>query len=202
MRNAAGNAERLPQLRTIAVALNRQGALFDRGLPTCELKTIQPATRGAALRLCGAARVGSGRARVQIRLPGQPIGVVAARLLVFNGPTRGGRKTLLAQAYTREPRGSFVLTFRVKHRPKGVFGTVLATRLPRETWGWAYLTHFEISLHRTYTHRGVRRSFVSAACALPPIFDNAFFPFARATYGFADGRRLSTAVTSRCRVRG
>lgn len=202
VRSAADRSETLPQLRTIAVAINRQGRLFDRGLPSCELRSIQPATRRAALRLCGPARVGSGRVRVQIRLPDQPAGTVAARLLVFNGPKRGGRRLIYAQAYTRDPPGSFVLTFRVSKRSRGVFGTVLSTQLPRSAWGWAYLTQFEMSLHRTYTHRGVRRSYVSAACSVPAAFDSAIFPFARATYGFADGRRLSTTITSRCRVRG
>lgn len=124
-----------------------------------------------------------------------------ARLLVFNGPRRGGQRLILAQAYTRDPPGAFVLTFRVTKRSRGVFGTVLSTRLPRSAWGWAYLTRFEMSLHRTYRYRGQRRSYVSAACRAPAAFDSAIFPFARATYGFADGRRLSTAITSRCRVK-
>lgn len=201
IRSATGRDDQLPQLRTIAVAINRQGRLFDRGLPICEVSSIQPSTEEKAREICGEALVGRGRVTVQVRIPTQPPFPVRGRLLVFNGPTREGHKTILAQAYTRSPPGAFVLTFRVSRRAEGAFGTVLSTRLPREAWAWAYLTRFEMSLHRTYEHRGVRRSYVSAACSVPAAFDSAIFPFARATYGFADGRRLSTTVSGRCRVR-
>lgn len=53
VRSASGRFEQLPQLRTIAVAINRQGTLFDRGLPSCELRSIQPATPRGALRRHG-----------------------------------------------------------------------------------------------------------------------------------------------------
>jgi hypothetical protein len=40
----------LPQLRRITVAINKQGQIFDRGLPTCRVKAIQHSNRAAALR--------------------------------------------------------------------------------------------------------------------------------------------------------
>ncbi|HEX2095930.1 MAG TPA: hypothetical protein VHF50_01005, partial [Solirubrobacterales bacterium] len=39
-----------PQLRAITIAINRQGRVFDRGLPTCRVRRIQPATIAAARR--------------------------------------------------------------------------------------------------------------------------------------------------------
>jgi len=201
VRSATGRSEQLPQLRTISVAINRQGKLFDRGLPVCEVRANEPATEAEARRICGESLVGSGRVAVQVRIPTQPFFLVHARLLVFKGPVRDGHKLILAQAYTEDPPGAFILTFRVARQAKGAFGTVLSTSLPRSAWQWAYLTRFEMSLHRTYVHRGVRRSYVSAACNVPAALDSAFFPFARATFGFADGRRLAATISGRCRVR-
>ena len=199
VRSASGEEASLPQLRTIKVAINRQGRLFDRGLPVCEVGRIQPATERAARRVCGGALVGSGHVTVQARLPTQRLFTVRAKLLAFNGPRRSGHKLILAQAYARNPPGAFVLIFVVK-RGEGVFGTTMTTTLPRSAQAWAHLTHFDMTLRRTYTWRGKRRSYVSAACSAPDAFDSAVFPFARATYGFADGRQLSTTIARRCTV--
>ena len=191
----------LPQLRRIVVAINSQGRLYDRGLPVCRVQSIQPATVHEARRVCAGAIVGRGRVVVQARLPTQSAFAVQAKLLAFNGPRRGGRKLIYAQVYAEDPPGAFVLTFEVRRRP-GLFGTTMSTTLPQSTWEWAYLTYFEMTLHRTYTYRGQRRSYVSAACRAPADLLGAVFPFARATYGFDDGRSVTTTAVRSCRVRG
>lgn len=195
----SGGTDRLPQLQTISVAINRQGRLYDRGLPVCNVEQIQPATETTARRICGDAMVGSGHVVLEARIPTQSPFTVRARLLVFNGPRRNGHKLILAQAYAQRPPGAFVLTFRVSHG-SGVFGTVMSTTLPPGAREWAYLTHFDMTLHRIYTYRGVRRSYISAACTAPPGFDRALFPLARATYRFADALSLATTVARSCHV--
>ena len=190
----------LPQLRTISVGINRAGQLYDKGLPSCEVAAIQPATEGAARALCHDSIVGSGHVAVEVRLEHQPPFLVKAKLLAFKGPTQGGTRQILAQVYAKDPPGAFILTFRVKRRP-GVFGTVISTTLPQTAWDWAYLTHFDITLDRRYRYRGEPRSYVSAACSAPAGFPGAVFPFARATYGFANRQSLSTTVARSCRVR-
>lgn len=200
VRSASGDEDHLPQLRTISVAINHQGRLFDRGLPTCDVASIEPAGERAARKICGGALVGSGHVRLQARLPTQPITDVKAKLLAFNGPHRNGRKLILAQAYARNPPGAFVLVFSVSQR-KGLFGTVMSTTLPKQAQSWAFLTHFDMTLRRSYVYRGKRRSYVSAACEAPAGFETVLFPFARATYGFDDGRSLETSVAKTCHVR-
>ncbi|MGC1165720.1 MAG: hypothetical protein WA862_06395 [Solirubrobacterales bacterium] len=195
----AGDPSLLPQLRTIRIEINRQGRLFDRGLPICNVREIQPATERNARRVCGESIIGSGNVALQARIPTQPLFTVKAKLLAFKGPRKDGHKLILAQAYARKPPGAFVLTFRLD-RQSGTFGTVMTTTLPAAAQRWAYLTHFDITLHRTYTYRGQSRSYVSAACTAPAGFDTALFPFARATYDFATGQSLTTAVARSCRV--
>jgi hypothetical protein len=201
VRSASGDLDALPQLRTIKVAINRQGRLFDRGLPVCEVARIQPATERAAKRICRGAIVGSGHVTVRAHLPSQPPFTVGAKLLAFNGPRRNGHKLILAQAYARKPPGAFVLPF-VVERGKGVFGTTMTTTLPKSAQAWAYLTHFDMTLRRIYEYGGKQRSYVSAACSAPAGFDTILFPFVKATYGFDNGQGLTTSVAGRCRVRG
>ncbi|HYJ22011.1 MAG TPA: hypothetical protein VEW07_08325 [Solirubrobacterales bacterium] len=201
VRDAGGEQARLPQLRTITVAINRAGRIFDRGLPSCEVSSIQPATEREARRVCGGAIIGSGRVVVQARIASQEPVLVRGKLLAFNGPREGGRKLIFAQVYAKDPPGAFVLAFEVK-RGRGLFGTVMSTTLPPVAQGWAYLTDFEMTLKRTYSYRGRTRSYISAACAAPAGFPGATFPFARSTYGFEDGRKLRTTVVRSCRVKG
>lgn len=201
IKSASGDSLHLPQLRRITVAINRQGRLFDKGLPVCEAEEIQPATEAAARRICGPSIVGSGHVTVQVRIPSQSTFDVRAKLLAFNGPRQDGHKLILAQAYARKPPGTFILTFRIARRG-GTYGTVLSAALPPGSRRWAYLTHFDMTLHRVYSYRGRRRSYVSAACSAPAGFEKVIFPFARATYDFATGQRMSVSETGICRVAG
>ena len=59
-----------------------------------------------------------------------------------------------------------------------------------------------MTLRRIYEYGGKQRSYVSAACSAPAGFRSALFPFARATYGFADGQTVTTSVSGRCTVKG
>jgi len=192
---------KLPQLRTISVAINSAGRLYDKGLPTCRLATIQPATEAAAQSLCHKAIVGGGHVTVQVHIENQASFAVKGNLLAFNGPTRHGQKLILAQVYAKDPPGAFVLTFRLKRGP-GLFGTVMSTSLPASARGWAYLSHFDMTLDRRYRYRGKARSYISAACAAPAGFPGAVFPLAKARYGFANGQTLKTTVVRSCKVGG
>lgn len=189
-----------PQLREITIAINREGKVFDRGLPTCRIRRIQPATIAAARRICGGAIVGSGHVVVRVHLENQPPFTFKGPLLVFNAKPAGGKRRLLAQVYGTRPPSAFVLSFKILRRP-GEFGTVIRTVLPESARKWAYVTHFDMKLRRTYTYRGQRRSFVSAGCPAPPGFPGTPYPFAQGSFEFADGRTVETTLVRDCRVR-
>lgn len=190
----------LPQLRTISVAINKAGRLYDKGLPTCNVDAIQPATEKEAQTLCHRSIVGTGHVALQAHIQGQHPFPVEGKLLAFNGPRQSnGQKIVLAQVYSSDPPGAFVLTFTLKRRP-GLFGTVMSTKLPAEAMGWAYLTHFDMTLDRSYRRHGKVHSYVSAACSAPAGFPGAVFPFAKARFGFAGGKTLHTTVVRSCRV--
>lgn len=190
-----------PQLRKIAIAINRAGEIFDRGLPTCRVREIQPATIKAARRICGEAIVGEGRVGVRVHLENQQPFTFKAPLLVFNAERHAKKRRLLAQVYGTKPPSAFVLNFKISRR-QGTFGTLIATTLPRPARKWAYVTNFEMRLKRTYAYRGERHSYISAGCAAPEGFPGAVYPFARASFGFAGGLGVSTTLVRDCLVRG
>jgi len=196
---SAEGADPPPQLRTISVGINRGGTIFDRGLPTCKVRRIQPTTIKAARRICGGAIVGSGHVQVRVHLTNQSPFTFKGPMLVFHAKAAGGHRRLLAQVYGRKPPSAFVLTFNVLEK-QDTFGTVSKTTLPKPARQWAYVTHFDMKLHRVYTYQGQKHSFISAGCAAPEGFPGAVFPFAKANFGFAENMHVVETLIRDCTV--
>jgi hypothetical protein len=198
---AADGTDPPPQLQTISIEINRHGKIFDRGLPNCHIHAIQPATIAAARHICGDSIVGDGRVGVRVHLANQEPFTFRGPLLVFKAP-RGedGSRRLLAQVYGIHPPSAFVIAFKVEQKKSGDYGTAITTSLPEAARKWAYITHFEMKLHRVYTYRGRKHSYVSAGCGAPPGFPGALYPFARGTFGFAEGSRAVVSLTRDCAV--
>lgn len=197
---SAEGADPPPQLRTISIGINRRGRIFDRGLPTCRVRTIQPATIAAAKQICGGAIVGRGHVQVRIHLDNQPPFTFTGPMLVFHAKRSGGDRRLLAQVYGIKPPSAFVLTFRIVREP-GEFGTVIKTSLPQSARDWAYVTQFDMKLRRTYTYKGQRHGYVNAGCAAPPGFPGAVYAFAQANFGFAGGEKVTSTLVRDCTVK-
>lgn len=197
---AADGSDPPPQLTQVSIGINRHGKIEDRGLPTCRVQEIQPATIAAARRICGGAIVGSGHVSVRVDLPNQQPFTFTGPMLVFNAERSGGHRRILAQVYGTRPPSAFVLTFKVLERP-GEFGTLIRTRLPQTALEWAYVTSFEMRLRRVYTYRGQRRSYVNAGCPAPEGFPGAIYKFARANFKFAEGQRVTSTLVRDCNVR-
>jgi hypothetical protein len=79
------SAARPPRLRSIAISINRYGVIHRRGLPVCDLATIQPATTADALALCSRSRVGTGSFSAQIPLGASAPFPSSGKVIAFNG---------------------------------------------------------------------------------------------------------------------
>jgi hypothetical protein len=191
-----------PPLRRVEIALNRHGRMSNRGLATCTSRELQSTTSEAALARCGPARVGGGRFSVNVDFPTTPTFPATGRILAFNGK-HNGRPVVLLHLYGTTPvRATFVLPLTVSHTGKGDFGTVLSANLPTLAGGVGSITELELRIGRTWSYRGQRRSFLSAACSVPEPFRRLPFSLAKGTFRFADSRVISPTLSGVCRVRG
>ncbi|HZK16270.1 MAG TPA: hypothetical protein VFC52_06755 [Solirubrobacterales bacterium] len=196
------DGSRPPQLRRITLAVNRYGRLFTRGLPVCPAGQLETISSKVALRRCGPALVGRGRFGANVELPDVTTFPVEGRMLAFNGRL-GGRPVVYLHIYGSNPvEATVVLTFKVRRPARGRFGTVLTTRVPRIASDLGYVTDVSLSLSRRYRFAGRQRSFLSARCAAPSGFPGAIFSFARGTFDFAGGKRVSATIVRDCLVRG
>jgi hypothetical protein len=192
---------RPPALRQISIAINQGGRLDAHGLPTCRQSQLEPSSSAEALDRCGAALVGGGSYDADIAFPEQSAFPSHGRILAFNAVVNG-KRAVLAHVYGARPLPiTHVIIFHIRE-PPGTFGTVLTGALPAKLNRWGYLNRISLELHRDFTYRGRRRSYLSAACDAPAGFPGATFPFAHASMTFADGRTLASTLTRSCKVRG
>lgn len=192
---------RPPSVRRISVAINRGGRLDASGLPVCKRRDIEPSSSSEALARCGDALVGDGSFVGDVAFPDQSAFRSQGHMLAFNALV-DGQRAILAHVYSANPVPiTRIVVFRIRER-SGTYGTTLSGTLPTSLIRYGYLKRISLNLHRSYTYRGRRRSYLSASCAAPDGFPGAVFPFARASMAFADGRTLSSTLTRSCKVRG
>lgn len=189
------------RVRRLSIAFNRRGIISTRGLPICRPGELQSVTTAAALARCRGALLGRGFFAAHIEFPPQGF-PVRGPALAFNG-RRGGRPAILLHVHLSRPvQAALVLVMKISHRPRGRFGIVLSTRVPRLAGGAGYLTGIGLTLNRRYRFRGRARSFLSASCPARPGFSVAAFTLARGSFEFADGQHARVALTRTCRVAG
>jgi len=189
-----------PQLRRIAIAINRYGRFTPQGLPICTLRAIQPSTTANALAACRASLVGEGQFSAKVLLSQQAPFPASGKVYAFYGSLHG-KPAILAHVYGTDPvPTSFTLVFTIKST-RGTFGSVLEADLPEATGNSGYITGLSLNLGRNFSYHGQKRSFLSASCPAPKGFPGASFPFAKASFGF--GRKtLTSTLTRSCKVRG
>jgi hypothetical protein len=196
---AATNGKAPPQLTELELAINRYGQIDGKGLPICEVAEIQPASTQKAIEACRGSLVGRGSFEASLLLPEQSPFPSRGELHAFYG-TYKGKPAILAHVYGTDPvPTSFTLPFTIQRR-KGTFGTLLSASLPKDANN--SVTGLELELGRSFRAGGKARSFASASCPAPKGFPGASFSFARASYEFAGGRRVSSTLTRSCRARG
>ena len=189
------------QLQRLSVAVNKHGLLQSKGLPTCRIAQIQPASSERALQNCSDALIGSGQFWAHIVLPDQGAYPTHGRLLIFNGKEKG-RPVLYTHIFTSNPFfSSFVLDFKVKQVSKGAYGTELSASLPEALGSWGYVDRIKLTLKRKYPYRGKQLSYFNAGCPAPEGAKRTVYPLALATLDFAKGLSVKAKVEKACAVR-
>ncbi len=188
-----------PQLRTISLAINKNGKLDYKGLPACHFHQIQPASTAEAIEACPDSVIGKGKFKANVVLPEQSPFPSSGEVIAFNG-IFNGRHVVYAHVYGTVPLPqSQVLVFELG-KTSGIYRTTLTAELPQVAAEWGYVSGVSLSLQRTFKYKGKTRSYLSAACAAPKGFPGTSFAFAKASFGFEDGRTLSSVMTRSCGV--
>jgi hypothetical protein len=189
-----------PQLRTITLALNRNGRLDYRGLPACHYRQIHPASSREAIESCPKSVIGTGSFAAHVKLPEQSPYPSDGKVTAFNGVFRG-RHVVFAHVFGAKPLPqSQILIFKLG-KTGGTYRTTLTAELPQVAAEWGYVSEVSLQISRVFKYRGRTHSFISAGCPAPPGFPGTVFSFAHASFGFEDGRTLGVTMTRSCKAK-
>ena len=195
------DGEKPPRLTKLVLDINKNGVIDSKGLPLCPIGKLLNSSSSQAKKLCGDAEVGSGNVTLRIQFPGQGEFASNGPLVAFNGKSKG-KPAILAHIDSKGKLNSTeVLTFIVK-KTGGTFGTQLTADVGNIASGNGYISAFDLSLRRRYTLRGEKKSYVSAGCPLPKGINIAGFDFARSSYYFEDGTKISSVLSKNCTAKG
>ena len=195
------DGEAPPRLSKIILDINSHGVIDSKGLPLCALGKLHNSSASRARKVCGDAEVGHGNVTSRVGLPGQGEFATNGPLLAFNGKYKG-KPAILAHVTSKGTLSiTYVIIFVVK-KLKGTYGTSLVAEVPSIASGTGYISAFDLSLKRRYSLRGEKHSYVSATCPLPGGVNIASFNFARSTYVFEDGTKVTSVLRRECKARG
>jgi hypothetical protein len=190
-----------PRLTKIVLDINSHGVLDATGLPRCTLGKLHNSSAARARKVCGDAEVGHGNVTSRVKLPGQGEFATNGPLLAFNGRYKG-KPAIFAHVTSKGTLAiTYVIIF-VVHKTHGTYGTSLVAEVPQIASGNGYISAFDLSLKRRYSLRGERRTYVAASCPLPSGVNIGSFNFARSTYEFEDGTKVSKVLSRSCKARG
>ena len=189
-----------PALRKISFALNRNGKLYTRGLPTCESGVLESTTTEQARELCGPALIGSGSFEANVAFPSLVPFPAEGKLLAFNAKVKG-RPAILLHIYGANPvQHTFVLPMTISQQASGTYGTVISANIPQLAAGLGYVTSVDFAIGRQFHYKGKTHSLLSASCSAPAGFPGAIFLFAKGTFTFTNGQSLSPRLIRDCKV--
>jgi hypothetical protein len=183
-----------PALRHVKLDFDRDGRLNVAGLPVCPPGRLEARTAKQARRLCRGAIVGKGSVAATIDLLGARFRV-RSPLTLFNGPRQSGNPTVIAHAQTGVPVfQAYVVVAPIERRGGRTFGYRTSFDVPPIAGGAGSLTRVQGRLGRRFSHRGKRRSYVTARCSDGILQTQGYF-------GFADGNVVYGSVFRSCTPR-
>jgi hypothetical protein len=125
-----------PAIREIVIEADKAGEQHTQGIPVCKSSQLQATSTAAALKTCKSSLIGEGTAVAEIAFAEQRPITVSSKLLLFNGPEKGGKRTWFAHAYFANPiSGAIVTTATITKIHRGRFGTKAVIKIPQLVGG-------------------------------------------------------------------
>ena len=184
-----------PILNELLLEFDKNGTLDTKGLPTCKASQLENTLTDEAKKTCKKALVGKGSAKARIDFPDQDPFDAPGPMLAFNGKPKGGKPQLLLHVFAHVPAPTTFVVPATISNASGAFGKKVLAKIPPIAGGNGALTHFDISIHKTWNYKGKKHSYVVAKCA------SGHF-VAQGTYKFNDGSTVTGSVVRDCKKKG
>jgi hypothetical protein len=185
-----------PAIREVIVEADRAGEQHTKGIPVCRSGRLQATSTATALKNCGSSLIGEGTAVAQVAFAEQRPIDVSSKLLLFNGPEKGGKRTWYAHAYFANPiSGAIVTTATISKIHRGRFGTKAVIKIPQLVGGAGSGISFTLEIFKTVKVGGRTFNPISATC---PDGKLKVHGLGR----FEDGTQAETEIIRACTPKG
>jgi hypothetical protein len=185
-----------PAIREIAIETDKNGEAHTKGIPTCTSGRLQATDTEAALAACRPALIGEGTAVAQVAFAEQKPIDVTSKLLLFNGPEKGGKTTWYAHAYFSDPiSGAIVTTVTISKIHHGRFGTLGIVKIPQIAGGAGSGISFTLEIFKFVKVGKKLLNPISARCS-----DGKLKVHAQGK--FEDGTKAETEIVRACTAKG
>lgn len=154
-----------PALRETIIDFDKNGTVNAKGLPVCKKGQITVRSTNAAKKACPKAIVGEGSAEADVAFPGMKSFKARGPLVLFNGGVQGGTTTMFIHFYAPVPAPTAIITtVKITKVRAGRYGIRTIAKLEQIAGGAGSAIQFEFKVHRTFTYKGRKQSYVSARC--------------------------------------
>ncbi|HVV89622.1 MAG TPA: hypothetical protein VHB53_03920 [Solirubrobacterales bacterium] len=185
-----------PAIREIVVETDKNGEAHTKGIPICRSGQLQATDTAAALRACKPALIGEGTAEAQVAFPEQKPIDLTSKLLLFNGPEKGGKTIWYAHAYLSDPiSAAIVTTVTISKIHRGRFGTLGVVKIPQLAGGAGSGIAFHLEIFKFVKVGNKTFNPISAKCTDGKLK-------VRALGKFEDGTKAQTEIVRACTARG
>lgn len=155
-----------PVLDKFVLEFDRHGHVDTTGLPVCTKGKLVATEVPKARRNCKGAIVGTGFGSAIVALPESKPFKVGSPITLFNGPKKGGNKTIFAHAYLGEPVGptTFIVPIVIEKIHKGVYGYRVKVKIPKIAGGYGHPVSGSAKVGRKWKVKGKEHSYINARC--------------------------------------
>ncbi|MBK5218665.1 MAG: hypothetical protein JJE35_02585 [Thermoleophilia bacterium] len=183
-------------LGSIDLMIDKHGYLETKGVPVCTAAKLERTTPAQARKRCAGALVGTGTAKAEINLPGQPRMQMTSPISFFNGPQLKGQPSLIAHAYETVPaKKTLLVPIAIEKVNKGRYGYQVQVEIPEIAGGYGAPTLAEATVGRTFDRGGKKVGYLNAYCAGGRLQ-------VQGDINFTNGDFFPATLTSPCHVPG
>lgn len=185
-----------PAVREILIETDKNGEAHTKGIPVCKSSRLQATDTEAALKACGSSLIGEGTAVAQVAFAEQRPIDVSSKLLLFNGPEKGGKTTWYAHAYFSDPiSGAIVSTVTISKIHHGRFGTLGVVKIPQIVGGAGSGISFTLEIFKSVKVGSKTFNPISAKCSDGKLKVHVLGKF-------EDGTQAATEIVRACTPKG
>ncbi|HEX4306372.1 MAG TPA: hypothetical protein VHZ54_10065 [Solirubrobacterales bacterium] len=185
-----------PAIREIVIETDKNGEAHTKGIPVCRSGQLQATDTEAALKACGSSLIGEGTAVAQVAFAEQKPIDVSSKLLLFNGPEKGGKTTWYAHVYFSNPiSGAIVSTVTISKIHHGRFGTLGVVKIPQIAGGAGSGISFTLEIFKSVKVGNKTFNPISAKCSDGKLK-------VKALGKFEDGTQAQTEIVRACTPKG